>query len=102
MQFIFRLRWRLLALTLIIAIPAFILIYVANVELHDSAAQAVKNDALGFAHVVGSGQDRIVAETQALLTTLARIPQLGVDQPQECNALLSKFRKDIPYNFIGL
>src|SRR3954453_14309019 len=102
MTLIFRLRWRLLALTLIIAVPAFMLIYYANVEQRNSAAQVAQHDALGFVHLASEGQDRFIAETKALLASLARLPQVRPDQPESCNALLDNFRQDNPYTFIGL
>src|SRR5688572_25227092 len=102
MHFIFPLRWRLLALTLLIAIPAFILIYLTNIEQRKSAAQEAQDDALHLVRNIAAGQNQFIEETRMLMTMLARVPQLHPGQPAECNAFLADLQKDLPYNFVGV
>jgi PAS domain S-box-containing protein len=102
MHFIFRLRWRLLAITLLIAFPAFILIYLSNVEQRQLAAERAQDDALALVRSVAAQQDQFIAETRVLLTTLAQMPQIHPEQRESCNANLAELSQGLPYHFIGV
>ncbi len=102
MQFIFRLRWRLLALTLLIALPAFVLIYIANIEQRNNDAQAAQQDALKLVRNIAMGQSQFIAETRMLLTMLVSMPQLSPEQPTNCNRFLAGLKQDLPYTFVGV
>ena len=102
MQFIFRLRWRLLGLTFIIALPAFILLYMNTVEQRKFAAHEAENSALKLVRSIASGQDQFVAETRARLNMLAHVPQISPSHPNNCQAFLISIENNLPYNFVGV
>ena len=109
MPFFYRLRWRLLALTILIALPVFLLMYLANVEQRDHARQGAQDDALRLVRSIAAQQDRLIEETRALLNILAQLPQLypsylGEDPERlnSCNEFLTDVNDGIPYNYIGV
>ena len=102
MHFIFRLRWRLFVLTLLITVPAFVMLYFNNAEQRLFGAHEAENDALKLVRSIANGQDQFIAETRILLNTLARVPQIYPERPNNCNAFLAAQEEALPYNFLGV
>lgn len=102
MHFIFRLRWRLFVLALLITVPAFVMLYFNNAEQRSFGAHEAESDALKLVRSIANEQDQFIAETRILLNTLARVPQIYPERPNNCNAFFTGLGEDLPYNFLGV
>ncbi len=88
-RFLLSLRWRLLVLALLIALPTFVLLYFADVNQRTVATQDANDQALRLVHDIAQEQSDLVDETHDLLSILAAMPQLHPDRLDNCHALLA-------------
>ena len=88
-RFLLPLRWRLLVLTFIIALPAFVLLYFADVDQRTQAAQTANDQALRLVYDIAEEQSDLIDETRDLLSILAVMPQLHPGRLDNCHALLT-------------
>ena len=101
--FVFPLRWRLLVLALLVALPAFILIHYINVEQRQREALEAKTDALDLVRKVANEQSRLVDETRMLLTLAARAPALQPGNLTNCGEFLADLRRPpFPYTNVAV
>jgi PAS domain S-box-containing protein len=102
MRYTFPFRLRLLVFTLLVALPAFVLLYFVNAELRRNAAHDAHNDALVLLGNIADGQNQLVDETRTLLTTLAHAPQLQSTRLADCALFLNSVQRASPYRFLGV
>lgn len=98
------LYWRLWLLTLLIALPTFVLMYAVSRELRAEAALRAQDDALEMANRIAREQGRMIDETRILLTTIARWPQLQPETWTECRPFLTSLMAELSsaYRNIGI
>jgi signal transduction histidine kinase len=87
----------LVALVVVTLTPLLVLGgYLAYRNVH-SAQETIYTTALGHAHATAGRADEVVAETQALLTGLARTPTVRGGDPERVRALLLEVKASYPY-----
>jgi len=89
-----KLRWRLLLLVGLAAIPVLGLIIHTNLEQRDAAAEEAHRAAASLAYMASSDYQRIVAETRQLLMLLARLPDVHAASSEACSRFLARFLTD--------
>jgi signal transduction histidine kinase/HAMP domain-containing protein len=83
------LRARLIFLILMAVVPAFGLILYSAAKHREVTANQVKQNALVAARVIASEQDRVLANANQFLITLARVPQIRENDRAACRKVLS-------------
>jgi len=98
-----KLRWRLLLLVGMTAVPVLGLIIHTNLEQRDAAAAEAHREAAALAYMASSDYQRIVAEARQLLMLLSRLPDVHAASPAECGRFLSRLlTDDAPWRNLGL
>jgi len=88
MKFASSLRGRLIALVLLVLLPAFGVILFTDQRHRASIAAQVQKSALGSARVIATEQRRIFENAHQLLITLARLPQIREQSRVACEKIL--------------
>jgi diguanylate cyclase (GGDEF)-like protein len=86
---LFKLRVRLILLALIGAIPALALIGYISLQQRQLASEDAQESALAIAQQIASQQERSIESTRALLTLLARVPQVRNYTAADCQDFLT-------------
>jgi PAS domain S-box-containing protein len=103
MLFNIPLRLRLLVLTIVIALPAFILMYFTYADQREHASHESENDALTLVRNIANSQSQLVNDTKVLLTTLVRLPEVQPDRWADCSALLEDLHQSpSPYSVLAI
>jgi diguanylate cyclase len=97
-----KLRWRVLLLVGLGALPVLGLILHTAFERRDAAAEHVHLNATMVATSAADEYRRLVAETQQLLTVLAFLPVVRDAPSPECDQLLAPLVEDGPYANLGV
>ena len=87
-KFASSLRGRLIALVLLVLLPAFGVILFTDQRHRASIATQVQKSALGSARVIATEQRRIFENAHQLLITLARLPQIREHNSVACEKIL--------------
>jgi len=87
-KFASSLRGRLIALVLLVLLPAFGVILFTDQRHRASIATQVQKSALGSARVIATEQRRIFDNAHQLLITLARLPQIREQNRVACEKIL--------------
>lgn len=87
-RFASSLRARLIALVLLVVIPAFGVILFTDQRHRASIAAQVQKSALGSARVIATEQRRVFENAHQLLITLARLPQIREQNSAACEKIL--------------
>jgi len=87
-KFASSLRGRLIALVLLVLLPAFAVILFTDQRHRASIATQVQKSALGSARVIATEQRRIFENAHQLLITLARLPQIREQNRVACEKIL--------------
>ena len=82
------LRFRLVLLVVLAAIPAFALIIINGVQARQQAAMDAQAETLRLAREASTSQQALVDQTHRLLQALAAIPAVRSADPASCNRLL--------------
>ena len=91
-----KLSARLLLLVLIAALPVLALQVYEQVELRAQRKEVVGEQALQLAHLAAAQQDQFVEGARALLTALARLPEVQRRDPEACSALFAELKPQFP------
>src|SRR5437762_6080139 len=96
-----RLRIRLVAVALVIVLPAVaVIVYDQAVQRRQSRQRAVQ-ETVRSAHLAADQQGAVFDGVQRLLLTLARFPGLRGTDPAACLATLPDVKRDHPM-YLGL
>lgn len=95
------LRFRLLLLVLLSALPALAVTVYTGLEQRQQAAEWVKQDTLRLVRLAASGDNAIIEGARQLLVSLAALPQIRTDDLLVCNDYLAGLIRQYP-NYIGL
>jgi len=96
------LRFQLLLLVFLAAVPAFaLIIYDAQLQKH-SASEDAKREALTLARNAVRTQEVLIADAQRSLGRIAQRPEVDVNNPTGCSALLaSELKNNDRYTNLG-
>jgi signal transduction histidine kinase len=89
LKFISSLRFRLVALVLLAALPALALTVYTGYEQRELAANTVNQEALRLARFAASNQEVVINNTRAFLVATAHMPNIYELRPAECDSLFS-------------
>jgi len=89
-SFLYSLRFRLILLVLLAALPAIgLAIYNAGRQAGDARRDA-QEQVLSLVHVAANEHKALIASTRQLLVTLAELSELRPEHASQCNALLAR------------
>ncbi len=83
------LRFRLVLLVLIAALPALALMIYSGMEQRRQAASTVQNEVLRMAHLATINQETFVENTRVFLVALSHMPAMRASDLKECQDLFS-------------
>src|SRR4051794_18289507 len=89
-------RARLLALVMIATLPAVLLALYSGAEVRRDQELRARAEAQRLASVVADGQDRVLASTRQLLTTIAQVPAVRDERIGGCSSFLADVLAEDP------
>jgi diguanylate cyclase (GGDEF)-like protein len=90
------LRYRLLLLVLLAALPALALVFSTADEQQRQALQRAEEEALRVARVAASDQARLIAGARSLLTGLAQLSDVQMHNARSCSSLFAEVQRRFP------
>jgi diguanylate cyclase (GGDEF)-like protein len=90
------LRYRLLLLVLLAALPAFALVFFTADEQERQAVQRAEDEALRVARAAATDQARLIAGARSLLTGLAQLSDVQMHNGRSCSSLFAEVQRRFP------
>ena len=90
------LRARLILLVLLALLPTLAFFLYSDLDERRAAAQQASQEALRLASVTAASQESVIVQVRGILITLANLPQIQNETPDECSQFLALLNGSYP------